>query len=401
MRDSSFSGRTGELTEAMLCTFCGTENRPENKFCGMCGVRLERRKEQRRARQTASVKCQTCGHINDVGMKFCGLCGVRVDRRVLERRTLAPGPRATAIANVQLPTPDLPGSTSSVAGIDPLTPPAADEIEARQAAAAIFRSQPSPRTTIGGPSFLGLGNDPANDNSDYLLDDERTSGSVGKIVLFVAVILIGGLSYMGWRSGFFTRIQATSAKTKTVPQPTPMASPSPGSPDQAGVNAAVPDLAPPPTDRSSIPPLPGDAKNTEPSAAAGAGQDDSSADPGAASASADKAKAPKDMPTPPRRRPSATLIQAQNYLQGRGGVRQNCEQGLIYLKAATQKNDPAAAVQMGALYASGHCVQQDRVMAYRWFNSAHELDPANPWIQTNLDQLWVQMTSQERRQVAR
>ena len=95
------------------------------------------------------------------------------------------------------------------------------------------------------------------------------------------------------------------------------------------------------------------------------------------------------------------LIQAQNYLQGRGGVRQDCDQGLIYLKAATEKNEPAAAVQMGALYASGHCVQQDRVMAYRWFNSAHELDPANPWIQTNLDQLWAQMSQQERKQIAR
>ncbi len=92
------------------------------------------------------------------------------------------------------------------------------------------------------------------------------------------------------------------------------------------------------------------------------------------------------------------LLRAQQYLQGRG-VKQNCEQGLLYLRAATQKNEPAAAVQMGALYASGHCVQRDQVTAYRWFNSAHELDPANPWIQTNLDQLWAQMTPQERQRV--
>jgi len=406
LRDNPFSRQTGDLTKVMLCTFCGTENRPENKFCGMCGVRLERRKEQRRIRHTATVKCDSCGHLNDLGTKFCGICGVRVDRRAVERRTIVPGPRATAIANVQLPTPDVPGSTSGVAAaeIDPLAPPASDEIEARQAAAAIFRSQPSPRTTISGPSFLGLGSDPTNDNGGYLLDDESSSGSVGKIVLFVVLILVGGLSYMGWRSGFFTSIQATSAKTKTVPQPAPMTSPSPVPSDQASVNSAIPDLASPPTDKSSSPPLPGDANNTEPSATT-VGQDESSRDQSATkpedSASADKAKAPRDMPTPARRKPSAALVQAQNYLQGRGGVRQNCEQGLIYLKAATEKNDPAAAVQMGALYASGHCVREDRVMAYRWFNSAHELDPANPWIQTNLDQLWAQMSSQERKQVAR
>ncbi|HEV7675002.1 MAG TPA: hypothetical protein VGQ12_10765, partial [Candidatus Angelobacter sp.] len=80
-----------------------------------------------------------------------------------------------------------------------------------------------------------------------------------------------------------------------------------------------------------------------------------------------------------------------------GGVAQNCEQGLLYLKAATDKSDPGADIQMAALYSSGICVKQDRVMAYRWFNSAHELQPANVWIQRNMDQIWAQMSSQERR----
>src|SRR5262249_48914705 len=63
--------------------------------------------------------------------------------------------------------------------------------------------------------------------------------------------------------------------------------------------------------------------------------------------------------------PSPELLKAQQYLQGRGGVAPNCEQGLVYLRAAAQKNEPAAAVQMSTLYATGHCVQMDRVMAYR------------------------------------
>jgi TPR repeat protein len=89
-------------------------------------------------------------------------------------------------------------------------------------------------------------------------------------------------------------------------------------------------------------------------------------------------------------------VRAQQYLRGRG-VQQNCEQGLLYLHAATDKSDPGAAIQMAALYSSGVCVKQDRVMAYRWFNSAHELQPGNMWIQKNMDQIWAQMTSQERR----
>ena len=99
----------------------------------------------------------------------------------------------------------------------------------------------------------------------------------------------------------------------------------------------------------------------------------------------------------PDYKPSAALVRAQQYIRGTGGVQQNCEQGMLYLRAATDKSDPGAAIQMAALYSSGLCVKQDRVMAYRWFNSAHELQPANMWIQKNMDQLWAQMSSQERR----
>ncbi len=99
-----------------------------------------------------------------------------------------------------------------------------------------------------------------------------------------------------------------------------------------------------------------------------------------------------------RRQPSPALVRAQQYLQGKG-VRQNCEQGLVYLRVAARGNDPEAAVQMGALYSSGHCVRLDRVMAYRWFTSAREQEPENRWIQQNLDLLWARMTSQERQQI--
>jgi TPR repeat protein len=99
----------------------------------------------------------------------------------------------------------------------------------------------------------------------------------------------------------------------------------------------------------------------------------------------------------PDYKPSAALVRAQQYIRGTGGVGQNCEQGLLYLHAATDKSDPGAAIQMAALYSGGICVKQDRVMAYRWFNSAHELQPANVWIQRNMDQLWAQMSTQERR----
>jgi TPR repeat protein len=106
----------------------------------------------------------------------------------------------------------------------------------------------------------------------------------------------------------------------------------------------------------------------------------------------------KTADTPPdvKTKPSMALVKAERYLQGRG-VPQNCEQGLMYLKAATEENDPKAAVEMGALYSSGLCVQQDRVQAYKWFSSARDLEPGNRWIDKNMSQLWAQMTSEERR----
>src|SRR5215472_16290622 len=90
----------------MICTFCGSENRQGNRFCGMCGVRLERRNAERRVKDNGSTQCNSCGHINEPGYKFCGMCGLRVDRRTEDRRGAPEKSRANAMANAQLPTPE-------------------------------------------------------------------------------------------------------------------------------------------------------------------------------------------------------------------------------------------------------------------------------------------------------
>src|SRR5207249_2537952 len=105
----------------MMCTFCGSGNRPENKFCGMCGVRMERRQQERRTSRTENLRCSACNHVNEPGHKFCGMCGAKIERRVKERRgsgmpayALAgenPG-RAVALANAQLPTPEMSSASA-------------------------------------------------------------------------------------------------------------------------------------------------------------------------------------------------------------------------------------------------------------------------------------------------
>jgi hypothetical protein len=390
----------------MLCTFCGTENRPEYKFCGICGVRLDRRQLERRLpRIGAGMKCGECGHVDDAGLKFCGMCGTRVERRMQERRNTGDEPRAAAIANAQLPTPDVARRVATQVPSLPAPPENVPVSLPRKGEPAIFRNEPGNGANISGPSFLGLNSQP-DGNVEYLLEDEPTGGGLRKLVLLLILAAILGLVFVQWRSSFKANPKPVPAKTEpSTPSPGPQGSNQPqgsATTDQLPQEAAKVTAAGLKTvaDAATV----SVSQDQKPGPAAPASETTASSDPADV---ADKkttneqpALAPDSKPAEEARladyKPSAALVRAQQYIRGHG-VQQNCEQGLMYLHAATDKNDPGAAIQMAALYSSGLCVKQDRVMAYRWFNSAHELQPANIWIQKNMDQLWAQMTSQERR----
>jgi hypothetical protein len=368
------------------------------------------------------------------------MCGTRVDRRAQERRSNANEPRAAAIANAQLPTPDI----NRRAATQVAPPPAAVDIPEpmpRKVEPAIFKNEPARSETlraeplrtsslpaqtsrndlgngrnISGPSFLGLNSQhDAGSGAEYLLEDEPTGGGLRKLLLLVIIVAILGLVFVQWRSSFKASPKPAKTDPTTAPSPAPQGANDPPSatpkdqlPQSDGTNAAV--SANSATD-SSVTSESKDkkagyvpTKDETPLATTTVEEAGNTADKNVA----DKKTASDDLPAvaagkpteEPRLsdyKPSASLVRAQQYIRGTGGVAQNCEQGLIYLHAATDKNDPGAAIQMGALYSSGLCVKQDRVMAYRWFNSAHELQPANMWIQKNMDDLWAQMTTQERR----
>jgi hypothetical protein len=419
----------------MICTFCGSDNRAENKFCGMCGVRLDQRKSERRLANAGGLKCPGCGHVNDAGYKFCGMCGSRVERRKSERRNSGvQQPRAVAAANVHIPTPEV---AVTLPLKRPSPPPdreeAAKETGPREEPASFFKSEHHDGT-IHGPSFLGL-NDAPESEGTYLLEEEEPSRrGLRTLVLLAVLAAIVGLIFVQWRSGF---------KASPKPPQTPQAEPAPQKPQGANQGLSSSPAAPaasPASDGDSraqrVDGEPSDKKDPQPSTAQAArspsdagkaaaeddpatfttakpstttakpstaGNSDSAASvpEGPAHAASPRQKPSPSAPEPSVHQPSSMLMKAQQYLQGSGGVRQNCEQGLIYLRAAAQKNDPEAAVQMGALYASGHCVQRDPVMAWRWFNSAREQEPTNQFIKANMDRLWSGMTEKERRQAAR
>jgi hypothetical protein len=497
----------------MVCSFCGNENPVDNRFCGMCGVRLERRVADRRVNHDAAqLKCPSCSHVNEAGYKFCGQCGARIDRRVNERReSVTADARAMAGANASLPTPDdsrwrkAPSTTvSSDRESDVLSPPTnpsanifvndarreelrREDLRRNEAVRNKLtrealrspgsRSEDLPRDTspplhgdehrsvIMGPSFLGLGNE-SEPEGEYLLEDESGSGAgIRRLILLAVLIAIVGLIFLQWRSSLKANPKAPEPAPSAAPRGKVTAPALPGqtqpgqSQDQSADSPASdpgavstashkvgpldntpnvmtdassasknqgdaltgpddPSLPSNPADRNPAEGNIGDAaKLTNPAKAndlantnergkandtskveedARAGEDANTAGGGKADPAKTAVVDPSAINPAAPVRPSATLVRAQQFLQGRG-VPQNCEQGLVYLRAAAQKNEPAAAVQMGALYSAGHCVKQDRVMAYRWFNSAHELQPANQWIQKSMDQLWAQMNEQERR----
>ena len=405
----------------MLCTFCGTENRPEYKFCGSCGVKLERRQmERRKDKSGVSTKCESCGHVNEPGMKFCGMCGTRVERRMAERRGVSDEARAAAIANAQLPPPEVAGRKTARIAAPAAVEDAAPVSLPRRGEPAIFREESGRKDAvhsetgnsghISGPSFLGLNAQPgSNGDVEYLLEDEPSGGGLRKLILLLILAAIAGLVFMQWRSSF--RANPKPGPTKVEPStaaPGPQGSnsaPSPVLPGNSSSDAtktaatgvaAVTDGASA-TDATAPKAQPTSLEESAGSSTPSNTSDDTSEKkpPNDEALPNADSKAPEEAKIPDYK-PSAALVRAQQYIRGTG-VQQNCEQGLLYLKAATDKSDPGAAIQMAALYSSGLCVKQDRVMAYRWFNSAHELQPANMWIQKNMDQLWAQMSSQERR----
>ena len=86
---------------------------------------------------------------------------------------------------------------------------------------------------------------------------------------------------------------------------------------------------------------------------------------------------------------------ANMYLKGEG-VPHSCEQALALLQTAASKPNVRARNRLAAVYATGICVQRDRVQAYRWLALSLAVDPNNVWAQQNRALTWREMTPEER-----
>jgi hypothetical protein len=356
------------------------------------------------------TQCTQCGHENNSQYRFCGVCGA----------PLGPPPARTSD----------PGQRR-------FTPP------------------------VSGPSFLGLGDERTRD-LDYLLEDEAPRGH-GRLYLALLLLLSSaGLLAWHWQrdgypwAGLIPRQVANSAPASPPPVPAeapgastetpvislppqaPATTPStgeapqaPASGSSAGSTAAAdpttaaaksPDQMPESqtaehqTNEAQTPQAQLSGSKTAPSSGEPAAKP-STAPPGDDEAEAaesigpkrtDIARAapmaksiPKPQPTIPAISPDDQLVaDGEKYLYGRGG-RANCDLAQRNLLIAARQSNPKAQTLLGAMYATGHCVNRDLPTAYRWFAQALHGDPGNSRVQRDLEVLWKQMTPEERQLASR
>ena len=356
------------------------------------------------------MACKSCGYDNPESNRFCGMCGVRLDAKPKPAAEAAPldaKPKPAAEAPQALPTvasrvaaAASRSQQTSILGLDREAPSSAER----------------PRSRVTGPSFLGLNDEPSPHDADYLLDDEEEQGGhFGLIIasLLLIAVAVGAFHYRAQLSAYAAPLyaavmqrvnpqpQAPAAPPATTTDPAPASTPTPP-PDANPGTPAVAAPQPAPVDKPAPAP---DAKTAEVAAPANPpeeaapkakGEDLAPKAKASPAAKLERASRPKPRaaePVSPENDPLLKL--AQKYIRGEG-VRADCTTGMAYLREAMKRPNYAAASQMGALYATGTCVREDRVAAYRWFTSAMQMAPDDPWLGQERDKLYGQMTSAER-----
>jgi hypothetical protein len=334
-----------------------------------------------------TVRCVQCGQENNPQYRFCGMCGAPL------------GP-----------------------------PPAAPPLEV---------GRERVRVPVSGPSFLGLGDERSRD-LDYLLEDEPPRGHARLYLALLLLVASGALLAWHWQrdgypwSGFVLKPTVSSPAPKSsppVPAPDstaaatpapvqPTANPTPPEaqpassevpPSAAGtVASAAPDnpsAAAKPADQTSQPvdssesgeaaakaPASVSQQTNEPETAAPAPKETRTA----TALPAPKSVSPKPSPALPSPSFEDRLVaDGEKYLYGRG-VPEDCERAQRNLQIGARQSNPRAQTLLGAMYATGHCVNRDLPTAYRWFAKALHGDPGNSRVQRDLEVLWKQMTPEER-----
>jgi hypothetical protein len=315
-----------------------------------------------------------------------------------------------------------------------------------------------PPNRITGPSFLGL-SDESSETSDssYLLDDEPQRSHWRAWVAIGVLALLGFLIYKQWRAvkagAMEVAQRATASASSTAPtKPQDSTSseetaPAPVPSDNSSSQSAKSNLDKPESDKTDQSPAfsktETDATAGDANSAAAAKEKDQSDEPAKNKDQSDEAEKKDDALTAKRssdaensdsandasmddaadsqaaeqsttkstkkseaapageaKFDNAAVDQAERYLRGQGASR-NCSRAISLLRSSARQGNPRAQVKLGALYATGHCVTQDRAAAYQWLARAQESQPDNSYLQRTMNSLWADMTPEERDRITR
>ena len=376
------------------------------------------------------VQCRHCGHESPADYRFCGMCGRPVPEPALPVPTRVKEPEEVYL-------PDL------------------TERRARSAE----RSESPSATSISGPSFLGIGDQPSTPEFSYLLEDEPNRGP-GRVLL--ALIIILGLGAAGWwqvhRHGGRQWLYAVIRNPKLLTQSAKAedglpadrlnrstaalmeSSSNPNASKETDLQVQGQTLVPKdgepvetkkadsqPSANNSAESNTKESENPVPKhvnaeeavrkqpaseneATASNQQDNDGTEAAVRKQPAEDRASTKPTPRSGLEQTNAkestsgvddsNIRLAEKYLYGQG-VRQNCGRALNLLRPAAESSNPKARSLLGTMYATGHCVPRDLASSYRWFALSLREQPNNVWVSRNLQSVWNQMSDSEKQTAMR
>jgi hypothetical protein len=419
----------------MKCWHCGSENPAQNKFCGECG-RPQISKATNGPAASSLPKVPPASEISQSPAHLAAPAQPPVTAATNpagdQHNPLVEEPRIARDRVQDIAVPPVPPASTYVPQVLSQSETVRTERNEQREHRDSHRDMNRDAHRIGGPSILGLSYEPESDSEDtsshYLLEDDPPQRSYAPGLLAIVLLLAAGyFMYRNWepiRAQTHNWMEMAQENQKETAKPSAATTANRPAPAAASDNNTISD-EPHPADSTSQVASAKPAENNdatkpegdhaqEPAESASSDEPEpedkteDKADPGADKtpldrSDADSAAKPEEKSAKARTAPreanavdNSKVLLAQKYLQGKG-VAQDCNHGFILLREAAQEANARARIQMGALYATGRCVEQDRAQAYRWFNQAQDLEPQNQWLQQTLNKLWEQMTAAERK----
>ena len=349
----------------MRCHHCGNENPDSNKFCGGCGTRLTK------PVPNFTLGTQHTSFLSSGGTVFA--------------TTLPQSGTSLHVNEEQPATTSQHLGTAEVVEVTPEAEPSGNELPAERIASHGDRC-------ISGPSFLGLTNAPDNEGEYLLLDESRGSRKGWYLVFLLVIAAVIAVGWFEWKK-MNTPVIPVSAPPQSQAQP-PAANASRQPP--ASANSQLPQSDNTGERFTTVDPS---VKNWGGASDISSDADEAKQDPtatrsdmtrqahDAAKRRSDEKKQQETKPQPAKVKPMADkqpapqqnrlLLLGEKYLYGHGDTARNCQQAMVYFRAAAEEDNVPAMSHLAALYGSGECAKRDPAQAYSWLKRAHDADPGN------------------------